>query len=1265
MSLVSALQHAPVFFTIYATFALCFWFAVELYLDLKFANVETLVVVLMSIMTMLAHISAISVPLASFAHAITAANVFFTIIDAPKPTSTGVGGDIVDTAADIVIQNVNFAYPTRHDVKVLDGLSLCIRAGQKTAIVGPSGSGKSTTVALIQRWYELGEADPIASYLRNGLIKIGDTELKNIDLLWWRSQIGIVQQEPFLFDDTVFKNVAFGLTGTKWESSSRKLKERLVIQACKEAYAHDFICLLPEGYHTPMGDRGLHFSGGQRQRIAIARAIVRQPKILIFDEATSALDVTSERIVQAALDRVAKSRTTIIIAHRLATISDADCIIVMKKGRVIQQGTHDDLVKVKDGAYWSLVRSQQLAASSTKSKDRNRYGGDLEHKSRRQGSVVEKESYETLVESETTVAEAAESVSSAIQTAPHTPNPWKSFRLLVSEQRRNWGRYLVMIIAAMAAAASSPLQAYLFGRLISSFAYWSEALRISASFLCLMLLVVAVGVGLSYFTLGWVSNEVSIYTVSLYRKEYFTNMISKPLSYFDDVNSSAGVLSARLAADPVQLQQLLGMNMAMVLISIFGLIGCVIIAEIFHWKFALVVIAPSLPIILAAIVGSSGSGKTTIISLLERFYEPTTGQITYNGDLIQSMSLTELRGHMSLVAQEPFLLHGTIRENITLGVADNNLDDALLHQACRDAEIHDFIASLPNGYDTNIGSAGVMLSGGQKQRISIARALIRDPDLLLLDEATSSLDSETETEIQKTEGVKEVGPDTIYRIGSVSKIFTVLAFLAEVGDTHWNTPITEFIPELAQFSARALTQPIDDVRRTDWEDITIGALVAQVSGVGRDYGVLGELTQTENITVNWQSSFPTLRGATVPPCGGWPLCTRNEFFAGIEMMVPSYLPWQTAAYSNIGYQLLSYALESMTGKKFVEILNTRVIEPLGLRHTYYENAPPSLGVIPTTTKDDYWWVNLGDANPGGNMYSSANDISTLGHAILSSRLIKPSLTRRWLNPITFTSDFAAAVGAPWGVRRIQLDPFHQPYRSLSVYTKAGTFRKYTAFLTLLKEYNLGFTIMMVGESSLNNFMVADMLGASLIPAYDEAARDEANEIYSGIYVSHGSGAMPNSSLVITTDPNKPGLGILSWISNGTDMIETAVQLQKGSNTTAARAEARLYYTQLETQAKNGEKRQSWKAVFEDTGLPSAPGPMLFSTGCGAWVGLTGVTYGSLPLDEFVFDFDSNGNVRSVTNLALRTTLYKVDLHQSTDLLPALCNNVCPYLVKQT
>lgn len=298
------------------------------------------------------------------------------------------------------------------------------------------------------------------------------------------------------------------------------------------------------------------------------------------------------------------------------------------------------------------------------------------------------------------------------------------------------------------------------------------------------------------------------------------------------------------------------------------------------------------------------------------------------------------------------------------------------------------------------------------------------------------------------------------------------------------------------------------------------------------------------------------------------------------------------------------------------------------------------------------------------MYSSANDISKLGHAILSSKLIKPSLTRRWLNPVTFASDFVASVGAPWGIRRIQLDPVDSPYRSISVYTKAGTFRRYTAFLTLLKEYNLGFTIMMAGKSLVNNFMIADTLGASLIPAYDAAARDEAEQTFAGIYVSYGSNAMPNSSLIIGTDPKKPGLGIYSWISNGTDMVEKAIQLQTGSNGTALNGEARLYYTQLETRAKNGHKRQAWKAVFEDTGLPNAKGPLLFSTGCGAWVGLTGVTYASLPLDEFLFDFDSNGNVTSVTNLALRSTLYKLDIAKATKLLPGLCSAICPQFLQQ-
>jgi hypothetical protein len=276
------------------------------------------------------------------------------------------------------------------------------------------------------------------------------------------------------------------------------------------------------------------------------------------------------------------------------------------------------------------------------------------------------------------------------------------------------------------------------------------------------------------------------------------------------------------------------------------------------------------------------------------------------------------------------------------------------------------------------------------------------------------------------------------------------------------------------------------------------------------------------------------------------------------------------------------------------------------------------------------------------MYSSANDLSTFGRSILSSKVIKPSLTRRWLNPITFSADFLASVGAPWGVRRMQLAKDTQPHRTLSIFTKAGTFKKYTAFITLLKDFNIGFTIMMAGEAAISNFGGADLIGAILIPAYDAVVRDEADKVYSGLYVAKdmSNGTTLNSSITITTDPGKPGLGIGPWISNGTDMLDMAIRLQAGTDHSASKAEGRLYYTQLETKTETG-KRQAFKAVFEDTGYAGI-GQQMFSTDCGSWVSVTSTTYASLPLDEFIFNFDKSGEVVSVENLALRVTLYKTN-----------------------
>jgi hypothetical protein len=274
------------------------------------------------------------------------------------------------------------------------------------------------------------------------------------------------------------------------------------------------------------------------------------------------------------------------------------------------------------------------------------------------------------------------------------------------------------------------------------------------------------------------------------------------------------------------------------------------------------------------------------------------------------------------------------------------------------------------------------------------------------------------------------------------------------------------------------------------------------------------------------------------------------------------------------------------------------------------------------------------------MYASASDLSRLGRGILSSTLIKPALTRRWLNPVTFASDFLASVSSPWGLRRIQLDKINQPHRTLTVYTKAGTFKRYTAFITLLKDYNLGFTIMMAGDTPLNNFYGADLLGQSLIPAYDAVARDEADRLFSGTYVQRDGVNGTDSSISISTSANKPGLGISRWMSNGTDMISMALVLQTGLPLSRLKTpEARLYYTLLDGKTANGT-RQSFKAVFEDTGGP-ALGQQLWSTDCGSWVGVTGVTYGSLPLDEFIFERDASGNVVSVENLALRAKYWKV------------------------
>lgn len=215
---------------------------------------------------------------------------------------------------------------------------------QTVALVGESGSGKSTVISLLERFY-----DP-----DSGHIYLDGFDLHRLKISWLRQKIGLVNQEPVLFNDTIHNNIVYGKQGNVCEEE--------IIAASKISNAHDFISSLPDGYNTFVGERGIQLSGGQKQRIAIARAVLKDPRILLLDEATSALDVASERIVQEALDKVIANRSTVVVAHRLSTIRGADVIAVVKNGVIAEKGRHEELMKIANGVYASLVALQSNAA---------------------------------------------------------------------------------------------------------------------------------------------------------------------------------------------------------------------------------------------------------------------------------------------------------------------------------------------------------------------------------------------------------------------------------------------------------------------------------------------------------------------------------------------------------------------------------------------------------------------------------------------------------------------------------------------------------------------------------------------------------------------------------------------------------------------------------------------------------------------------------------------------------------------------------------
>ncbi|KFY15230.1 hypothetical protein V492_02143 [Pseudogymnoascus sp. VKM F-4246] len=246
----------------------------------------------------------------------------------------------------IEFRDVHFRYPTRPEQPVLRGLNLTVKPGQYVALVGASGCGKSTTIALLERFY-----DPLV-----GGVFVDGKEISTLNIANYRSYLALVSQEPTLYQGSIRDNILLG-------ADRDDVPDSEIEHACREANIYDFIISLPDGFGTVVGSKGSMLSGGQKQRIAIARALLRDPKILLLDEATSALDSESEHVVQAALDAAAKGRTTVAVAHRLSTIQKADVIYVFDQGRIVESGTHTELMK-RGGRYAELVNLQQLGRNN-------------------------------------------------------------------------------------------------------------------------------------------------------------------------------------------------------------------------------------------------------------------------------------------------------------------------------------------------------------------------------------------------------------------------------------------------------------------------------------------------------------------------------------------------------------------------------------------------------------------------------------------------------------------------------------------------------------------------------------------------------------------------------------------------------------------------------------------------------------------------------------------------------------------------------------
>ncbi|XP_050450090.1 multidrug resistance protein homolog 49 isoform X4 [Cataglyphis hispanica] len=584
-SMWSGIGGGVMWLIIYLSYALAFWYGVQLILDDRPKEVKeytpaVLVIVFFGVLSGAQNMGLTSPHLEAFAVARGSAAAIFQVLDrVPTIDSLSKEGRRLESVnGDIEFKNVVFRYPARKDVQVLRGLNLKINRGETVALVGGSGCGKSTCLQLIQRLY-----DPLS-----GQVLLDEADVSALNVQWLRSHIGVVGQEPVLFDTTIRENIRYG---------NDSITEEEMIKAAKEANAHDFISKLPEGYDSPVGERGSQLSGGQKQRIAIARALVRNPAILLLDEATSALDVHSEATVQRALDTAAKGRTTIIVSHRLSTITNVDRIVFIKDGVVVEQGTHEELMALKKH-YYGLHSTHANAQAKDKATRAAAKAAITSPKMKtkpplnRQFSTMSLHSHRlSLARSESSQEELEE------HEKPYDAPLTRIFAL----NKPEWLHNLIGCLAAATVGASFPAFAVLFGEVyyVLSLQDPDEITRRTVNF-SILFIIVGVLTGIGTFLQMYMFGLAGVRMTTRIRRMAFTAMLKQDMGWYDEDSNSVGALCARLSSDASAVQGATGTRVGAMLQAFSTLVIGIGLSMYYTWKMTLVSVV-SIPLVLGAV----------------------------------------------------------------------------------------------------------------------------------------------------------------------------------------------------------------------------------------------------------------------------------------------------------------------------------------------------------------------------------------------------------------------------------------------------------------------------------------------------------------------------------------------------------------------------------------------------------------------------------------------------------------------------------------